>query len=88
MYYDWDVEFGILSDEKELLKIIETDYKTTNILPGDNMFFRVEKSLEDFLKGKYKISVRIVQPGSQIKKSEVWKLDRNAYILFFLMKLR
>ena len=83
MYYDWDVEFGILSDEKELLKIIETDYKTTNILPGDNMLFRVEKSLEDFLKGKYKIGVRIVQPGSQIKKSEEWKLDsRNAYILF------
>ena len=83
MYYDWDVEFGILSDENELLKIIETDYKITNILPGDNVFFRVEKSIADFLKGKYKIGVRIVQPGSQIKKPEVWKLDsRNAYILF------
>ena len=83
MYYDWDVEFGILSDENELLKIIETDYKTTNILPGDNMFFRVEKSIADFLKGKYNIGVRILQPGSRIKKPEVWKLDsRNAYILF------
>tara|TARA_B100001057_G_scaffold463216_1_gene516968 strand:- start:15540 stop:16058 length:519 start_codon:yes stop_codon:yes gene_type:complete len=83
MYYDWDVEFGILSDEKELLKIIETDYKTTNILPGDKIFFRVEKSITDFLKGKYNIGVRIVQPGSQIKKSDVWKLDsRNTYILF------
>ena len=66
-----------------MLKIIETDYKTTNILPGDKIFLRVEKSIADFLKGKYNIGVRIVQPGSQVKKSDVWKLDsRNTYILF------
>ena len=42
MYYDWDVEFGILSDEKELLKIIETDYKTTNIFPGETCFLELK----------------------------------------------
>ena len=45
MYYDWDVEFGILSNEKKLLKVFETDYKTSSILPGDKIIFRVEKSL-------------------------------------------
>ena len=83
MYYDWDVEFGILSNEKQLLKVFETDYKTSSILPGDNIIFRVEKSLANLLKGKYNIGVRIVQPNSQNKKSDVWKLDsRNTYILF------
>ena len=42
MYYDWDVEFGILSNEKKLLKVFETDYKTSSILPGDKIIFRVE----------------------------------------------
>ena len=83
MYYDWDVEFAILGNEKELLKIFSTEYKISNILPGDNMVFRVEKSIADLLKGKYSIGFRIVQPGSQNEKSEKWKLDsRNTYILF------
>ena len=40
MYYDWDIEFGILSNEKKLLKVFETDYKTSSILPGDKIIFR------------------------------------------------
>ena len=83
MYYDWDVEFGILNNQYEVMKIFETNYKTSNILPGDNMVFRVQKSVAGLLKGKYNVGVRIVQPNSQNEKSEVWKLDsRNTYILF------
>ena len=83
MYYDWDVEFGILSNEKKLLKIFETDYKTSGILPGDKNIFRVDESLPNLSKGRYNLGVRIVQPNSQNEKSNVWKLDsRNTYILF------
>jgi hypothetical protein len=47
------------------------------------MVFRLKKSLADLLEGKYVIGFRIVHPGSQNEKSEVWKLDsRNTYILF------
>ena len=83
MYYDWDIEFGILSNEKKLLKIFETDYKTSGILPGDKNIFRVDESLPNLSKGKYNLGVRIVQPNSQNEKSDIWKLDsRNTYILF------
>ena len=54
-------------NEKELLKIIETDYKTTNILPGDNMFLGL-KSPYDIYIGKFNIGIELFC-GSQIKRS-------------------
>ena len=69
--------------KKKLLKIFETDYKTSGILPGDKNIFRVDESLPHLSKGKYNLGVRIVQPNSQNEKSDIWKLDsRNTYILF------
>ncbi len=83
MYYDWDVEFSILDDKKKALKIFKTDYKISDILPGDSKNFMIQKSIKELSTGKYYLGVRIIQPNSQNEKSEVWKLDsRNAYILF------
>ena len=48
MYYDWDVEFGILNNQYEVMKIFETNYKTSNILPGDNMVLEFKSQWQTY----------------------------------------
>ena len=83
IYYDWDVEFSILSNKNEVLKIFETDYIISTILPGDSFTLEIKNSNTNLELGTYKLGIRIVQPGAKQDKVNFWKLNpRNTYILF------
>ncbi|MFK7859274.1 MAG: DUF4832 domain-containing protein [Granulosicoccus sp.] len=83
MYFDWDVQFALLDATNNLKVMEEADSDLTTILPDALFTFSSELALGAVNPGDYKLAIRIIQPGADKPKSEVWKLDaRNTYILF------
>ena len=84
LYYDWRVEYALLGvNDLPVRRTEAQNYDLRELLPGTETELNGMISTVDVDKGNYRVAVRVIQPNSQIIKSEPWKLlARNTYILF------
>jgi Domain of unknown function (DUF4832)/Beta-galactosidase len=82
-YHAWTTQFALLDSNN---RIVRRDYVTYNfrtVRPQDTFVLRSSMALRLLPAGTYKLAVRIVQPGAELRKTTAWKLAaRNTYILF------
>ncbi len=83
-YYDWQVQFGLLGADGTPVAVAEAEgYDLRRYMPGDEFTLEGSVPMGGIDNGRYRLAVRIVQPGADRAKSTSWKLDaRNTYILF------
>ncbi|MGB5757227.1 MAG: DUF4832 domain-containing protein [Acidimicrobiales bacterium] len=83
-YYDWQVQFALLGDDGQPVAVSEAEaYDLRGPMPGDAFVLSGSVPSSGVGDGRYRVAVRILQPGADQVKSERWKLDaRNTYILF------
>lgn len=83
MYFDWDVQFALLDGNSRPVVVENAATDLRSILPGAMFDFSSDIDLGSVDEGRYKLAVRIIQPGADKQKDTTWKLDaRNTYIEF------
>lgn len=83
-YFDWQVQFALLGDDGEVVSVAEAEaYDLRRHQPGDSFDLEGNLPMAGVERGRYRLAVRIIQPGADRAKPTPWKLDaRNTYILF------
>jgi hypothetical protein len=83
-YYDWQVEFALLSSDNTPVVVQEaSSYDLRSILPERSFSLNGSLPLNGVDSGTYRLAVRVIQPGADQPKAQPWRLDaRNVYLLF------
>jgi len=83
-YYDWRIEYALLNSNSLPVNSAEAqEYDLTELMPDSQASISGLIATENLPAGDYQVGVRIIQPGSQDNKAELWKLlARNTYIVF------
>lgn len=83
IYYNWDVQFALIDENEQAIKVFKVDYDLTTILQNSAFYISTAVSVNDVDKGMYTVGVRIIQPKTDDTKANAWRLAaRNTYILF------
>ncbi|WP_091412071.1 DUF4832 domain-containing protein [Aquimarina amphilecti] len=81
IYYDWEVQFGLINQNDIPVQIFDTTFDLTTILDNDSKTITLSDLITTDI-GDYRLGVRFIQPDADESKNTAWKLDaRNAYIL-------
>ncbi len=82
-YKDWDVQLAVLDGETdELVELVEVDTDLRTLQPGESTTLKASGNVALDDAREYKIGLRLLQPGADQSKDEVWDLSsRNTYIV-------
>lgn len=80
-YKDWDVQLAVIDSEtNSIMEPVNVEVDLRKLMPKDSLTLTATTQPLDASK-RYKIGLRILQPGADEKKKERWKLKaRNTYI--------
>jgi hypothetical protein len=82
-YYPWTTQIALLNAQGQPVAQGNADHQLMTTMPGTSFTLSQRLNLAGVLAGKYRVAIRIIQPGADLPKASPWKLTaRNTYILF------
>lgn len=82
-YEDWDIQLALLDNGDNVVELIPVDSADVRQwMPGETAKVVVSADVELNSNDSYRLGLRILQPGADQEKQQVWGLDaRNTYVV-------